>query len=61
MTKQIKTNNMRVHHLINAKVLIVNALVKAENNKGRTNISKNTLRMFAQYANELTHPKKQAI
>ena len=48
---------MRVHDLINAKALIVDALVKAENNRGRTNISKSTLRMFAKYANELLHPK----
>ena len=38
---------------INLKVQIIEALVKYEHNKGRTNISKCSMQNFAYYANRL--------
>jgi hypothetical protein len=48
---------MRVHNLINLKVDLINALKQSEINKGRTNISKNTLRMWGMFVNKLINNK----
>jgi hypothetical protein len=43
---------------INMKQALVNALIQSEINRGRTNISKQTIAHFGLFANKLIHPKK---
>jgi hypothetical protein len=43
---------------INMKQALIDALIQSEINRGRTNISKQTIANFGLFANKLIHPKQ---
>lgn len=46
-----------MHERINMKQALIDALIQSEINRGRTNISRQTIANFGLFVNQLIHPK----
>ena len=56
-TRVINPIQIQMNEKINMKQALIDALIQSEINRGRTNISKQTIANFGLFANKLIHPK----